>query len=78
MLRPQLAALEGQLRSISTAPDLQDLAAPDIAERWDELPLARKRKVIALLVDVTVDRVARRSGRGEFDPESVRIRWRTA
>lgn len=75
-LRPQLAALEAQLRSVSTAPDLHDLAAPDIAERWDELPLARKRKVIALLVDVTVDRVARRSGRGLFDPDSVRITWR--
>lgn len=75
-LRPQLAALEAQLRSLSTAPDLHDLAAPDIAERWEELPLARKRKVIALLVDITVDRVTRRSGRGEFDPESVRIGWR--
>jgi site-specific DNA recombinase len=77
-LRPQLTALDAQLRSVSTAPDLHDLATPDIAERWDDLPLARKRKVIALLVEVTVDRVTRHSGRGEFDPQSVRITWKTS
>lgn len=43
---------------MSTAPDLHDLATADIAERSNELPLTRKRRVISLLVDVTVDRVA--------------------
>jgi len=77
-LRPQLAAVEAELRSSSTAPDLYDLAIPDIAQRWDDVPLARKRKIIALLLDIAVDPVARRSGRGEFDPDSVRLTWRTA
>jgi len=40
------------------------------------VPLARKRKVIALLLDIAVDPVARRSDRGEFDPGSVRLTWR--
>lgn len=75
-LRPQLSTLEAQLRSSSTAPDLHDLAASDIAERWHDLPLARKRKVIGRLIEVHVDPVTRRSGRGEFDPDSVRITWR--
>ena len=77
-LRPQLAALETQVRACSTAPDLHDLATPDIAEHWDALPLARKRKVIALLVEVTVDRVTQRNGTGQFDPNSVRITWRVS
>jgi hypothetical protein len=77
-LRPQLAALEAELRSSSTAPDLHDLAAPDIADRWEDLPLARKRKVIEALVEVRVDRMAQKNGRGEFDPGSVRIVWRSA
>lgn len=48
-LRPELAHWEQVARALSTAPDLLDLASPNIAERWDQLPLARKRAVIDLL-----------------------------
>ena len=50
---------------------LYDLAARDSAHSEDELPLARKRKVIALPLDIHVDSVTRRSGRGDFDPDSA-------
>lgn len=76
-LRPELDAAEHAARAASTAPDLADLAHPDIAARWDGLPLARRRAVVDLLVTVTVLKTARR-GNGPFDPETVRIEWKTS
>jgi DNA invertase Pin-like site-specific DNA recombinase len=75
-IRPQLATLEAQLRSSSTAPDLLDLAIPDIADKWDDVPLMRRRKVISALVDVTVNRVTRHGTGTGFDHEAVRVNWK--
>ncbi|MEJ7846011.1 MAG: recombinase family protein [Acidimicrobiales bacterium] len=75
-LRPELEQWQQVARSASTAPDLVDVAGPDIAERWDSLPLARKRAVIDLLVDITVLPATRHGGHNGFDPESVRIEWK--
>lgn len=77
-LRPELAHWEQAARALSTAPDLLDLANPNIAERWDQLPLARKRAVIDLLLAIKIDRISRRGGDGRFDPESVLITWKTS
>jgi hypothetical protein len=76
-LRPEMEQWERTARAATTAPDLRDLAGPDIAKRWAGLPLARKRAVIDLLVDIKVDR-ARHGGLNAFDPESIRIEWRTS
>ncbi len=76
-LRPELAQWEQAARAASTAPDLLDLATPDITRRWEHLPLARQRAVIDLLVDIKVDRTTRRGGDTRFDPKSVRITWKT-
>ncbi len=78
-LRPELERLERVERAASTAPDMTDLAAPDIAERWDSLPLARKRAVIDLLITVTVHLSTARGGAAaRFDPRTVEITWRTS
>ncbi len=78
-LRPQLERLERLERAASTSPDLSDLAGPDIAGRWDSLPLARKRAVIDALVSVTVHLSTARGGAAaSFDPKSIEIVWRTA
>lgn len=77
-LRPQLDRLEQAVRAASTAPDLLDLAAPDIALRWETLPLARRRGVIDLLVTVTVHRTTARGGAAAtFDPDTVEVAWKT-
>jgi hypothetical protein len=75
-LRPELEQAEQIARAASTAPDLLDLARPDIAARWESLPLARKRAVIDLLVDVEVLPSTKHGGHNAFDPESVRITWK--
>jgi len=77
-LRPELAQWEQAARAASSAPDLLDLATPDIAQRWEHLPLARRRAAIDLLVDIKVDRTTRRGGDTRFDPESIRITWKTS
>ncbi len=74
-LRPELAQWEQAARAASTAPDLLDLATPDIAQRWEHMPLARQRAVIGLLLDIKVDRTTRRGGDTRFDPMSIRITW---
>jgi site-specific DNA recombinase len=77
-LRPELDKWQQVARASSTAPDLLDLAGPDIAERWESLPLARKRGVIDLLLDITVLPATRHGGHNLFDPQSVRIAWKTS
>jgi hypothetical protein len=70
-LRPEMEQWTQVARAASTAPDLLDLARPDIAERWTSLPLARKRAVIDLLLHIEVLPATKHGG--AFDPESVRI-----
>jgi site-specific DNA recombinase len=76
-LRPEMEHWDNAARAASSAPDLLDLAAPDIANRWPTLPLARQRAVIDLLLDIRIDRTSRRGGDTSFDPNSVRITWKT-
>ncbi|GAC1332374.1 MAG: recombinase family protein [Mycobacteriales bacterium] len=75
-LRPQLDQWLQVARAASTAPDLLDLAGSDIADRWDGLPLGRKRAVIDLLLDIRVDRVTCRGGGAGFDPDTIRLTWK--
>jgi len=77
-LRPELDRHEQAARDASSAPDLLDLAAPDIAERWEGLPLGRKRAVIDLLLDIQVMPTSSKGGTPTFDPASVRIHWKAA
>jgi DNA invertase Pin-like site-specific DNA recombinase len=57
------------------------VAAPDVAEVWNALPLGRRRAIIEALVTVTVLRAQRgrrpgwRPGESYFDPRAVAIEW---
>ncbi len=75
-LRPRLTALQLEIRSATSAPDLSDLAGPEAAQLWDGLPLDRKRAVIRLLLDIHVLKIGK-TGRAAFDPNGVRIEWRS-
>ena len=71
-LKPELERADRARRTVSTVPDLLDLARPDIAELWadgDTIPLSRKREAIARLVDVVI----LRSRRGTPVEDSVRV-----
>jgi len=71
-LRPRLAELEVLLRPVVL--DLADLATPDIAKRWDSVPLERQRAVIDFLLDITL--LPRGKGGNKFDVESIKTEWK--
>ena len=76
-LRPEADRLSQLARAASTSPDLLDLADPNIAKRWNTLPLGRQRAVIDLLLTIEVLPATTRGGAYTFDPQSVRITWKT-
>lgn len=76
-LRVRLAEVEAAQAHISRAPVLTGLVgATDVKADWDGLSLDRKRAVVDVLCTVTILRTGR-TGRRAFDPETVRIEWRT-
>jgi hypothetical protein len=72
-LRPRLQTVEAKLRPVVV--DLEDLATPDIAERWDVVPLERKRAVVDFLLDITLLPRGQDAPR-RFDPASVKATWK--
>jgi len=73
MVRPKLQAIEAQLRPATV--DLSDLATPDIAKRWKDIPLERQRAVVDFLLDITLLPRGKDAPR-RFDPESVKVEWK--
>jgi site-specific DNA recombinase len=72
-LRPKLQSIEAQLRPVPV--DLSDLATPDIAKRWKDVPLARRRAVVDFLLKITLLPRGKDAPR-RFDPESVKAEWK--
>jgi hypothetical protein len=74
-LRPQLAEVEKRLRTVDSAPLLDGLAGtPAVRDLWAQLPLSRRRAVVALLLDIRLHRT--RQGARTFDPSAVELRWK--
>ncbi|WP_435187000.1 recombinase family protein [Streptomyces sp. bgisy126] len=72
-LRERLAEVEGRMAHPQRARVLAGLVdADDVRAAWKRLGLDRKRAVVDLLAEVTVDR-AGGGGRQPFNPETVRI-----
>ncbi|QNN53560.1 recombinase family protein [Nocardioides mesophilus] len=74
-LRERLATLDSQLVDASRARGIKALLGPgDVLEKWNELPLSRKRAVIDSLLEITVLPV----GRGSKDFQAgISIRLKT-
>ncbi len=71
----RLGPLEDKLLGSHMSRDVKDLAGkPDAAERFEALPLDRRRGVIDTLAVVTIHRQGRSGGR--FDPEAITIDWK--
>ena len=81
-VRQQAGKLSGQLaeveRQIAAAlgenPAAHLAVAPDVRSAWGDLTLKAQRDVVRVLMEVTI----RAAGKGaRFDPEQVRIEWRS-
>lgn len=81
-LRARLELVEQRIGEAARGSALDGLAGvPDVAEVWDSLPLDRRRAVVDALATVVVlprERQGRLPGGGYFDPEAVRVEWRTS
>jgi hypothetical protein len=74
-VKPKLEQAQAEAASPSRAKVLGDLVNRDPVEVWEELAPDQRRAVVALLVDVKV--MPTRKG-PIFDPESVKIDWKTS
>jgi hypothetical protein len=75
VVRDRLAAIDTQLAA-SDAPDpLAEFRDAPAATVWESLPLARKRAVVRLLMDVAILPATRQGAR--FDPASIGITWKS-
>jgi site-specific DNA recombinase len=71
----KLGPLEDRLLGSHMSRDVKELAGRhDAAERFEALPLDRRRGVIDTLTTVTIHRQARAGGR--FDPEAITVDWK--
>jgi site-specific DNA recombinase len=76
-LEPKIKAAEKRARAAAVPPNLADLAGEGVDARWDALSVEQRREVVRVLVDITVLPSTRPSGSRGFDPDAVRLEWRT-
>jgi hypothetical protein len=78
-LMPELEAAERERDAAVRSLDIQalrPLAGPEAAARWDAMPVASRRAVLETLgIEVVLLR-REKHGPG-FEPETVRVNWRT-
>ena len=74
-LRPRLAAAQARARVVDDAPLLDGLVGPGAGDAWADLPLARRRAVVDLLLEVRVLRTS--PGARTFNPDVIEMKWRT-
>ncbi|WP_420123712.1 recombinase family protein [Nakamurella sp.] len=73
-LKPQIERARSRIQAAMPEPGIAEMVGPDAEARWNAAPLDVKRAVIELLCTVTI----LPSGPGKsFDPELIRIAWRT-
>ncbi|MFC5140325.1 recombinase family protein [Actinomycetospora rhizophila] len=78
-MRSRLEDLDRRIGLAWSGSALDGLAgAQDAAQRWQELPLERRRAVVDALMVVTIlpGQAGRKSGGHYFDPETVKIEWK--
>ena len=79
-LRADLEQAQARLARLTSTSVVGDLAGnPRAADIWPDLPLSRQRAILDTVMTVTILPAGRgrQPGGGYFDPESVRIEWRS-
>jgi hypothetical protein len=76
-LMPKIKQAEKRARAATIPPNIGDLAGEGVDERWDALTVEQRREVIRVLLDITVLPSTLPRGARGFDPDAVRLEWRT-
>ena len=74
-LLPEIEAAEKRALPPFTSPLVTEVAGSEARERWEQLPITAKREIISTLMTVRIMPSTR--GRRTFDPDSVRIEWKS-
>lgn len=84
-LKDELQTVRDMIAAAYRGSALEDVAdSPDPGAAWLDAPLDRRRAVLALLAEVTIDKAASgrpkgwQPGESYFRPETVRIEWKVA
>jgi site-specific DNA recombinase len=73
-LLPAIEQADKRGRSAAVSPALVEAAGPDIAGRWETLPLTARREIIDALMVVKI--MPTGQGRRTFDPSAIAIEWK--
>jgi site-specific DNA recombinase len=74
-LLPEIEEAKARAVSVGVPLAVRELVGPDPAERWEAMPVLKKRAIVAFFMDIWLDPVGK--GHRTFKPERVRIEWRT-
>lgn len=79
-LQPEIAAADRRATQAATPPVLRDLLEPDadVRKRWADMPMAGRREVIGLLLDIVLHKhQGPPMGKAAyFDSDRVEVAWR--
>ena len=79
VLREKIAAIENDIAQSRIVSPIADLAIHnDTEERWQELGPEAKGNIVKALLEVTVLPVPRAHRNKPFNPDFIRVEWRTA
>jgi DNA invertase Pin-like site-specific DNA recombinase len=73
-LLADIAEAEGRARSVAIEPVLRSMIRPDLGDVWEQLPIAARREVVSILLEIKVRTVGK--GKRIFDPSRVAIAWK--
>jgi DNA invertase Pin-like site-specific DNA recombinase len=73
-LLEDIAAARARAQAVAVEPVLRSMIRPDLADVWEDFPIAARREVVSILLEIKVCRVGK--GKRIFDPKRVALRWK--
>lgn len=73
-LLEDIAAARARAQAVAVEPVLRSMIRPDLAEVWEEFPIAARREVVSILLEIKVCKTDRPTR--TFDPKRVVHRWK--
>jgi hypothetical protein len=73
-LLEDIAAARSRAEAVAVEPVLRSVVRADLADVWEDLPIAARREVVSILLEIKVRRIGR--GKRIFDPRRVSLTWK--